>query len=170
MKLLWLDMEMSGLDVEKCRPLEIAAIITDETFKEIAEYHSVIFQEQEVLSAMDEWCTKQHGDSGLTEKVSQGKKELEVEKDLLTFINNHFSAEERPILSGNSIAQDRKFIDKYFPQLSNRLHYRMLDVTSFKIVLQGFFQKTYEKKGSHRALDDIRESIEELKFYLSFIK
>lgn len=170
MNYLWVDLEMSGLDVQKCRILEVAAIVTDGNFKPLEEYHSVVFQPQAVLDAMDEWCTENHGKSGLTALVPKGKKEDQVEKELLALIDKYFKKEERPILSGNSIGQDRKFIDQYMPALSKKLHYRMLDVTSYKVVFQDRFQITYNKKGTHRALDDIHESIAELNHYLAHFK
>lgn len=170
MNYLWLDMEMSGLDVEKCRILEVAAIVTDGQFRELETYHAIVFQPPEVLDAMDDWCKKNHGASGLTAAVPNGKPEAEVEKELLALIDRHFPTKDRPVLCGNSIGQDRKFIDAYMPALSHRLHYRMLDVTSFKIVFRDRFKIEFEKQGSHRALDDIRESIAELNHYLSYVK
>jgi oligoribonuclease len=169
MKLLWLDMEMSGLDPEKCRILEVAALVTDRNFNILGTYEAVVHQPPEVLSAMDEWCQQQHGSSGLTKAVASGKAEALVESELLAFTNSHFEASERPILSGNSIGQDRKFIDRYWPSFSSRLHYRMLDVTSWKILFNGLWSIAIEKKGGHRALDDIQESIKELKHYVSFV-
>lgn len=169
MKYLWLDMEMSGLDVTKCRILEVAAIVTDHEFQPLENYHAVVYQPPEVLAAMDAWCTEFHGKSGLTAAVAKGTPEPEAEKQLLALIARHFPENERPVLCGNSIGQDRKFIDAYMPELSKRLHYRMLDVTSFKLVFNERYGVRYEKKGSHRALDDILESIAELKTYLSHV-
>ena len=170
MNYLWLDMEMSGLDVTKCRILEVAAIVTDGNFTPRESYHAVVHQPPAVLEAMDDWCKQHHGASGLTAAVAKGAPEAEVEKQLLALIDRHFAADERPILSGNSIGQDRKFIDAYWPALSRRLHYRMLDVTSFKVVFNEKFGVKYEKRGSHRALDDILESIAELQLYLSHVR
>lgn len=169
MNYLWLDMEMSGLDVSKCRILEVAAIVTDRDFNPLENFHAVVYQAPEVLAAMDAWCTENHGKSGLTALVAQGMPEKEAEKKLLELISRHFPEKERPVLCGNSIGQDRKFIDAWMPELSKRLHYRMLDVTSFKLVFNERYGVRYEKKGSHRALDDILESIAELKTYLSHV-
>lgn len=169
MNYFWVDMEMSGLDPEKCRILEVAAIVTDANFSPLEEYKAVVFQPKEVLDAMDEWCTENHGKSGLTAAVASGKSESQVESELLALINRYFKAEDRPILCGNSIGQDRKFIDQYFKKLAGKLHYRMLDVTSFKIVFKEKYKIEFTKKGSHRAIDDILESIAELKHYLSFV-
>lgn len=170
MNYLWIDMEMSGLNVDACRILEVAAIITDEKFAELATYQAIVYQAPAVLEAMDAWCKENHGKSGLTAAVANGTPEAEVEKQLLALVDQHFGAGERPVLCGNSIGQDRKFIDRYMPTLASRLHYRMLDVTSFKLVFQERFGVRYDKKGSHRALDDIRESIAEIGHYLSFVQ
>jgi oligoribonuclease len=170
MNYLWIDMEMSGLDVNKCRILEVAAIVTDNTFTPKESYHAVVFQPPEVLAAMDAWCTENHGKSGLTAAVAKGAPEGEVERQLLQLIDRHFAANERPVLAGNSIGQDRKFIDAYMPALSQRLHYRMLDVSSFKIVFNDLYGIQYEKRGTHRALDDILESMAELTHYLAYVK
>lgn len=170
MNYLWVDMEMSGLDVGSCRILELAAIVTDGAFQPLESYHAVVYQPSEVLEAMDEWCKENHGKSGLTAAVATGKPETQVEQEMLALISRHFPEKERPILSGNSIGQDRKFIDAYMPLLSGRLHYRMLDVSSLKIVFNDRYGIRYEKKGSHRALDDIHESIAELQHYLGFVQ
>ena len=169
MNYLWLDMEMSGLDVGKCRILEVAAIVTDRDFQPLEDFHTVVFQPPEVLAAMDAWCTENHGKSGLTAAVASGMPEKDAEKRLLELISRHFAANERPVLCGNSIGQDRKFIDAWMPELAKRLHYRMLDVTSFKLVFNERYNVRYEKKGAHRALDDIHESIAELKTYLAHV-
>lgn len=169
MKYLWLDMEMSGLDVAKCRILEVAAIVTDHNFQPLESFHAVVYQAPEVLSAMDAWCTENHAKSGLTPLVATGTPEPEAEKQLLALVERHFTATDRPVLCGNSIGQDRKFIDAWMPALAARLHYRMLDVTSFKLVFNEKYGVRYEKKGSHRALDDIHESIAELKHYLGYV-
>jgi oligoribonuclease len=163
-------MEMSGLDVSKCRILEVAAIVTDFNFTAKESYHAVVYQPPEVLAAMDAWCVENHGKSGLTAAVAKGAPEAQVEQQLLQLVDRHWGPNERPILAGNSIGQDRKFIDAYMPSLSQRLHYRMLDVSSFKIVFNDRFGIRYEKRGTHRALDDIMESIAELTLYLSHVR
>lgn len=163
-------MEMSGLDVQKCAILEVAAIVTDFNFTPLQSYHAVVFQPPEVLAAMDAWCTETHGKSGLTAAVAKGAPLAEVEKQLVDIVDRHWSGTDRPILAGNSIGQDRKFIDAYMPTLSARLHYRMLDVSSYKVVFNDRFGITYEKRGTHRALDDILESIGELTLYLSHVR
>ncbi len=167
-KLLWLDMEMTGLDVSKERVLEVAVIVTDMKLEPLAQYEQVVFQDPELLAAMDDWNQKHHGGSGLLAKVPFGKPEAEVDEDLYQLVKQNF--DERPVIAGNSIGQDRLFIDKYFKKFSASLHYRMLDVTSWKLVFENIYQKKFPKQDRHRALDDIQESIDELKFYLSFVK
>jgi oligoribonuclease len=166
--LLWLDMEMTGLDVQKERIIEVAAIVTDKDLIPIDSFESVVFQEQKFLDAMDDWNTKQHNESGLVDKIPSAPSSEEVERKLCDFVKKHFKGEPA-ILSGNSIGQDRKFIDAYMPELAKLLHYRLLDVTSWKIVMGPKFNVEYEKKESHRALDDIKESIAELKTFIDFI-
>jgi oligoribonuclease len=167
-KLLWIDMEMTGLDVEREVIIEVAAIVTTFDMDELDIYEAVVQQPQSYLDAMDEWNTRHHGQSGLTARVPTGRPQDEVENDLIAIVTRHFP-EKKPVLAGNSIAQDRLFIDRHMPRLAGKLHYRMLDVTSWKIVLVEKFDLHYEKKKSHRALDDIRESVGELKFYLQYI-
>lgn len=164
-------MEMSGLDVNKEVVLEVACIITDLNFRELASFETVVKQPQSYLDNMDAWNTEHHGKSGLTAKVPHGMEPDMVEAKLVDMIDKHFplsktDLKQRPILAGNSIMQDRLFIDKYFKVLSSRLHYRMVDVSSFKIIMNNKYNLTYKKSNQHRALDDIRESIGELKYYL----
>jgi len=165
--LLWIDMEMTGLDVTREVIIEVAAIVTDVELNELDTYETVVQQPQSYLDAMDEWNTKHHGQSGLTAKVPSGREPALVESDLIGLVDKHFT--EKPILAGNSIAQDRLFIDRHMPRLAARLHYRMLDVTSWKIMMNARFGLEFDKKKSHRALDDIRESLGELKFYLQHV-
>lgn len=168
-RLFWLDMEMTGLDVDKEVPIEVACIVTDWQFKEIAQFHRIIKQPQKYLDAMDDWNQEHHGDSGLLAQIPNGTEMGVVDKELETFIGQNFGF-ERAVLCGNSINQDRLFIRKYLPLTEAMLHYRQLDVTSWKVVYNSLFQKKFKKKDAHRALDDIRESIEEFRFYLSFVK
>jgi oligoribonuclease len=167
-KMLWLDMEMTGLDVEREVPIEIAAIICDLEFNELETFHAIVKQPQEFLDRMDAWNTEHHGNSGLTAAVATGVEPARVERDLIQFVDRHFQGESA-ILCGNSINQDRVFINKYFPAFARRLHYRMLDVTAWKVVFQSKFNLKFEKKNTHRAIDDIRESIGELRFYLRHV-
>lgn len=162
-------MEMTGLDVNKERIIEVAAIVTDMDFNELDSYESVVFQEQRFIENMDSWNTEHHTRSGLVEKIPKAPKQAEVEKQLCHLVKKHFP-EEPAVLSGNSIGQDRKFIDSYMPDLANLLHYRMLDVTAWKLMMGPVFNVAYDKKESHRALEDIKESIAELKTFVDFIK
>jgi len=167
---LWIDMEMSGLDVEKCHILEVAAIVTNENFESLEEFQAIVYQPDSVLDAMDTWCKETHGKSGLTEAVKKGELEAQVEQKLVSLVDRYFPATEKLVLCGNSIGQDRKFIDKYMPLLAKRLHYRMVDVTSFKEIFRTKYSLEYKKANSHRALDDIHESINELRYYLSYVQ
>ena len=169
--LLWIDLEMSGLDEKVHHILEVAAVVTDANLKHLSEYHCVVYQPQRVLDLMDDWCTKTHGASGLTKAVTEkGRKLAEVETELLAFLKPSFSPNEKIILCGNSIGQDRRFIDAYMKKLAARLHYRIVDVSSFKEVFSLKWQEVFKKKNSHRAVEDIHESIRELEHYLSFVK
>ncbi len=168
-KLFWLDMEMTGLDVDKEVPIEVAVLVTDWKFIALDQYHSVIFQPTKYLDAMDDWNKKHHGESGLTALIPGGKSIGLVDQELAGLIRQHFG-EERAILAGNSINQDRLFIRKYLPLTEKALHYRMLDVTSWKVVFNSLYEKKFKKAQGHRAMDDIQESIAEFKYYLSFVK
>jgi oligoribonuclease len=167
-KYLWVDMEMTGLDVEKEVPIEIAAIVADLDFKEYETYHAVIRQPKEILDRMDEWNTKHHSESGLTAQVLEGIPIETVERDLELLMARNFH--EPAVLAGNSIGQDRLFINRYMPKFAAKLHYRMLDVTSWKIVMNAKYSRKYDKKNNHRAIDDIRESMKEMEFYLQFVE
>ena len=169
--LVWLDMEMTGLEPAKERIIEVATILTDGQLTEIAVGPElVIHQPDEILAAMDDWNTKHHGASGLTERVRQSQiTDADAEARTIAFIDAHMSARDRPVLAGNSIHQDRRFIRRYMPALEKRLHYRMVDVSTIKELARRWYPqiiaKQPAKRDTHRALDDIRESIEELRFY-----
>lgn len=167
-KLLWLDLEMTGLDVARHRIVEAAAIITDWQFAELALFDAVIYQPPDVLKAMDEWPRIQHAKSGLSGKIAEGMPEPQAEAELLGLVHAHFDPGEPVLLAGNSIHMDRQFVRAQLPGLEARLHYRMLDVSAWKVVMQGRFGLEYRKKETHRALDDIRESIAELQYYLTY--
>jgi len=167
--LVWMDLEMTGLDPTKDRIIEMATIITDGDLRVIAEGPVlVIHQSNELLDGMDEWNTRTHNRTGLVQKVRSSRlTERQAEIETLDFIQRH-TLKNRSPLCGNSICQDRRFLYRYMPELSEWLHYRNVDVTSFKemarhwapSILSGF-----EKRASHQALDDIKESIEELRYY-----
>jgi oligoribonuclease len=164
-------MEMTGLDVQKEVIIEVAAIITDLDFKPLETYEAVVNQPQTYLDRMDDWNKDHHTKSGLVAKIPRGKPLHEVEEDLIKLVNKHWpkieKKEDKVILAGNSIMQDRLFIDKYLPKFASFLHYRILDVSSWKIIFNNKYNLKHEKTNSHRALTDIQESIDELKFYLS---
>ncbi len=167
--LFWADLEMTGLDEQNDHILEIAAVITDVDFNSVAEYHRVIFQPQSVLDEMNDWCKENHGKSGLTADVPKGTPLATVEKELIEFCKPYFSPKDRIVLVGNSIGNDRKFIDRYLPEFTKLLHYRMIDVSSFNEIFRDRYHVKFEKKNAHRAVGDIHESIAELKHYLSFV-
>ncbi|MCB9817767.1 oligoribonuclease [Candidatus Nomurabacteria bacterium] len=157
---------MTGLIPATDRILEIAAIVTDFNFTELDRYESVVYQPPEVLARMNEWSRSTHTASGLLDRVNVAPNEQRVVADFLEFVLRNFG-NEPVVLAGNSIHQDRRFIRQWWPDIEARLHYRMLDVSSFKIVIQGKYGKVFNKKETHRALDDIKESIAELQYYLS---
>lgn len=163
---------MTGLDATKDKILEVAVIATDWNFEEIATFDAVIHHPDEVLEHMDPWCVTQHGVSGLSERVKASElSQGEAEQRLIKFIDEHFEAGAKVLLAGNSIHMDRRFIVAYWPQLDARLHYRMLDVSAWKVVFEGKFHgKKFLKPDTHRALNDIRGSMEELQFYLQKVK
>ena len=170
---VWLDLEMSGLEPERHRILEIATVVTDQTLKVVAEGPNLaIFQPDPILEDMDDWCTRTHGDSGLTERVRNSPLDLkQAEQKTLEFLSTHAEPGTAP-LCGNSIWQDRRFLDRYMPDLARFFHYRQLDVSSLKLLVKAWLPERDEgftKQGSHRALNDIYDSIAELKFYRSIL-
>lgn len=161
--LLWVDLEMTGLDPDSQRILEVAAIVTDWTLKPLSTYHAVVRQNPEVLAGADAWCKEQHGKSGLLAAVPKGKPEAVVEAELVELAQAHA---DPILLAGNSVYFDRRFIRRYWPDLEALLHYRMLDVSAWKVVMSGKYGIEFRKTEAHRALDDIKGSIEELEHYL----
>jgi oligoribonuclease len=167
--LIWIDLEMSGLKPETDHILEIATLVTDKDLEIIAEGPTlIIHQPDSVLDAMDEWCTTHHGASGLTEKVKQSSVTLEdAEAQTMAFVRQWVEEGASP-LCGNSIWQDRRFLIKFMPELDAYCHYRNIDVSTLKELAARWRPDVLagvNKKGSHRALDDIIESIKELQHY-----
>lgn len=166
--LVWIDLEMSGLDPSEDVILEIATIVTDSSLEVVAEGPNlVIHHSDEILEAMDEWNTRHHGESGLTEKVRTSELDTaEAEAQTLEFLRGEVEREEAP-LCGNSIYQDRRFLSRYMPELEGFLHYRNIDVSTIKELVARWYDDLGppNKEANHRALDDIRESIAELRYY-----
>jgi oligoribonuclease len=166
---MWIDLEMTGLEIATNVIIEVACIITNEKLEEIETYHAIVKQPQKYLDQMDDWNKKTHGESGLLAKIPQGTPPEEVEKALIAIGKKHFK-DEKIVLAGNSVGHDRNFLNQYFKEFAKHLHYRLLDVSSWKIIFKDVMDIKFDKKNTHRALDDIRESIGELKHYMSYIK
>lgn len=174
-RILWIDLEMTGLVAREDLILEVAAIVTDWNFKEIATYEGIIKNEDLVLGerlALNAifWDANTESRDSLKAQNQAGKPLAEIEAELLAFVSEHFEADKPVLLAGNSIHMDRRFITEQWPILDARLHYRMLDVSAWKVVFEGKFKKKFVKPEEHRALGDIRGSILELQYYLSKIK
>lgn len=169
--LIWIDLEMTGLDPEKERIIEIATIVTDKDLNILAEGPVLaIHQSDELLANMNDWCVKTHSANGLIERVKQSKlTERAAELQTIDFLKKWVPKGVSPIC-GNSIAQDKRFLFKYMPELAEYFHYRHLDVSTLKELVKRWkpeLLKQFSKQNTHLALDDIRESINELKFYRS---
>lgn len=165
----WIDLEMTGLDPTTDRIVEAAVIITNKQLEPVFQWESTVRQPQSVLDGMNDWCKHHHTASGLMDRIPKGITEEELDDKLAEITLKYFKKTNPCVIAGNSIAQDRKFIDAYLPKFSTRLHYRMLDVSSFKIVFREMLGREFKKGNTHRALDDIHESIAELKYYMTAI-
>lgn len=169
-KLLWVDLEMTGLDAQNDVIIEVAAEVTDFDFKTLAQYEAVIHHSDEILDQANPWAKEQHAKSGLTERVrTEGRDEQAVIHELVGFIQAQFG-DEHAILAGNSIHNDRLFIKRWWPEVDALLHYRMLDVSAWKVLMQAKYDVQFEKKEVHRAFDDIQASIAELQHYLAWFR
>lgn len=167
--LIWVDLEMTGLNPDHDRIIEMATVVTDSDLNVIAEGPVfAIHQEQALLDGMDEWNTKQHNGSGLVARVQESVySEKMAEQAMLEFLKKHVPGGKSP-MCGNSIWQDRRFLARYMPELESYFHYRMIDVSTLKELAQRWAPKIYggfQKESRHLALDDIRDSIGELRYY-----
>jgi oligoribonuclease len=174
-RLVWLDMEMTGLDPEKERIIEVAVVVTEPDLTIVAEGPVlVIHQPDSLLDAMDSWNRSTHSKSGLTEKVKASTlTEEQAQNELISFLSQYVPAGKSP-LCGNTVSQDRRFMFKYMPKLEQFFHYRTVDVSTLKELARRWkpeLLKGFEKRSKHEALADIYESIDELKYYRDvFIK
>lgn len=175
---LWIDLEMTGLDPVEDRILEVGAIVTDWDFNEITTYEAAVKVDEAVVKQRIEsgpaaafWqSVPETRDALIAQNLASGRPRETVEDELLQLLDEHFDTETPIILAGNSIHMDRRFIEVEWPRLNARLHYRMLDVSAWKVVFEARYRKKFAKREAHRALDDIRGSIEELRYYLSKVK
>ncbi len=172
-KLLWVDLEMTGLDAKDDVILEVAAEVTDFEFKTLANYEACLKQPHElIVERMQKniwWKDFPANRDEFLERCKDGKASEEVERELIALVEEHFGSEPA-VLAGNSIHNDRNFIKQWWPQLDLKLHYRMLDVSAWKVFMQGRYGVQFEKKEVHRAFDDIQASIAELQHYLEYFK
>jgi oligoribonuclease len=169
LNLIWVDMEMTGLDPDTDLVIEIASIVTDCDLRTLAEGPVIaLHQSDEILNGMDEWNTSHHNSSGLVARVQQSTEtEQSATRKTLEFLQQYVPAGASP-MCGNSIGQDRRFMARHMPELEQYFHYRNLDVSTLKILMQRWrpdLESGFSKAGTHLALDDIRESIEELRYY-----
>lgn len=167
--LIWIDLEMTGLDTDRDRIIEIATVVTDSNLTILAEGPMIaIHQPDQVLQAMDEWNTRQHGQSGLVDRVRRSKyDEAAAEGETLAFLEQWVPAGKSP-MCGNSICQDRRFLHRSMPRLESYFHYRHLDVSTLKELAKRWnpdLAREFKKSGAHLAMDDVKESIRELRFY-----
>lgn len=175
-KILWIDLEMTGLESpKKDLILEVAAIITDWNFKELGVFEGIIKNDPLAMKKRMKangtfWDENLAAKNAVFQQNETGKKLAVIEKDLLGFINKHTPAGELVLLAGNSVHMDRRFITEQMSKLDARLYYRILDVSAWKVVFEYKFKKKFAKNNAHRALDDIRGSIIELQYYLKTIK
>ncbi|OGT51868.1 MAG: oligoribonuclease [Gammaproteobacteria bacterium RIFCSPHIGHO2_12_FULL_42_13] len=171
--LVWLDLEMTGLNSLQDRILEIATIVTDAQLNILSEGPVfAIHQSDTVLEKMNSWCKEHHGQSGLIERVQKSQfTENQAELETLAFIKKYVPAKTSP-LCGNSIYQDRRFLFQFMPTLEDYFHYRLLDVSTVKILAQRWaptLAEGFKKESTHTALQDIRDSIEELRYYKKYL-
>lgn len=172
-KLLWVDLEMTGLDPQEDVILEVAAEVTDFDFKTLASYETCVNQPNElIIERMQKniwWKDYPENRDEFLRRCAEGSSMAQVEQELINLVEQNFGAEPA-VLAGNSIHNDRAFIRQWWPQFDLKLHYRMLDVSAWKVLMQGKYGVIFEKKEVHRAFDDIQASIAELQNYLEWFK
>lgn len=174
-KILWVDLEMTGLEPLEDRIMEVAAVVTDWDFNELSTYEGVVAVSDEIIDnrmrgpAAAFWDANPNARDGLLEQNINGSSCEEIENQLLKFLDENFD-DEKILLAGNSIHQDRRFIRHEWPKVDERLSYRMLDVSAWKVVFESKYRKKFAKPEEHRALGDIRGSIMELKYYLAKVQ
>ena len=169
LNLIWIDLEMTGLDPQVERIIEIATVVTDSQLNVLAEGPSMVIKQSDaLLDGMDEWNTRQHGGSRLTERVRNSQiSEIEAMSATIEFLSDWVGPGQSP-MCGNSIGQDRRFLVRYMPELASFFHYRNLDVSSLKELVVRWrpdLVDGFSKKGSHLAMDDVYDSIGELAYY-----
>lgn len=167
--LIWIDLEMTGLNPDVDKIIEIATLVTDSHLNVVAEGPNLaVFQPDEILDTMDEWNTKTHTGSGLVKRVKESKiTDREAERQTLAFLKQFVKEKSSP-MCGNTICQDRRFLNRYMPELEAFFHYRHLDVSTIKELAKRWEPKIYNnfnKEAKHLAMDDIKESVDELKYY-----
>ena len=170
--LIWIDLEMTGLNPDKDVILEMAMVITDNQLNEIAKGPTlIIYQPDSLLQSMDEWAFEQHTLSGLVQQVQDSKLLIaDAQTQMLDFVKQYCAPQTAP-LCGNSVWQDKEFLRRYMPELNKFFHYRIIDISTLKELAQRWYRNVVEvkKKDTHRALNDIYESIEELRYYRKHI-
>lgn len=173
-QLVWIDCEMTGLDVDTDGLCEIAVIVTDFDLKPLhSGFELVIHPGEAALAQMNDFVRKMHTESGLLERIAGGVSVAEAERQVMEYLKGHVTAGRRPIVAGNTIGMDRRFIAKYMPKLEDTLHYRSIDVSTIKELARQWYPAVFfgspEKRGGHRALADIAESIQELAYLRSAV-
>jgi oligoribonuclease len=170
-RLVWIDCEMTGLDLAKDQLVEIAVIVTDSDLTELDQGINIIIRPEDlsVLDGMDQVVVDMHTSSGLLELIPQGIPLAEAQEQVLAYVRSHVPEARKAPLAGSSVYVDRGFLARDMPELDSHLHYRLVDVSSIKEIARRWYPRAYfnspEKKGNHRALGDIRESIAELRYY-----
>lgn len=171
--LVWLDLEMTGLCIETDVILEVALVLTNTQLHQLEDSFSCqIFQTECILEQMNDWCKHHHTQSGLLELIAQSKLSIKQAEQIMCTTLDKYHPDTTFLLCGNSIFQDRLFVNKYMPHFASKLHYRMIDVSSIKELVKNWYPENphslFVKQKNHRAIDDIFESIQELKHYKKY--